>query len=176
MDKINGENTGLISRSIAGALCIFATREEGVVEYFKNLDGFRIEEDGTIRAIQFAGDRWIPIVLEGYKLTAMRSIRDHEHLMSSYSINFCFDSSLSRVLGIRITEETPHEVIMATHYTFGTPDYPKGIHKKIHYNAGLKTLADILSICKMELDYFNSRGMEIPDIFDTINDLDVFVA
>ena len=160
MDKVCGTNSGAISHSLAGALCIFASREEGVIEYFKNLDGFRLEDDGTIRAIQFAGDRWVPLVLEGYKLIAMRSIRDHAHLMSSYVIDFYFNPQISLLTGIKIQHETSHEAVIATNYIFGDCS-SGGVHKKIHYNAGLKTLRDIITICRMEVKTLRDSGISI---------------
>ena len=175
MDKVCGKNSGAISHSLAGALCIFASREEGVIEYFKNLDGFRLEDDGTIRAIQFCGDRWLPFTLKGYKLIAMRSIRDHAYLMSSYAIEFFFNTSCSSLHGVKITEETHTEVITATHYIIGECSSRFSVRKKIHYNAGLKTISDVLKICQMEIDLLENRGIAIlvTSSVDTLGNLSV---
>ena len=175
MDKVCGTNSGAISHSLAGALCIFASREEGVIEYFKNLDGFRLEDDGTIRAIQFCVDRWLPFTLEGYRLIAMRSIRDHAYLMSSYVIEFFFDTSCLSLHGVKITEETHTEVITATHYIIGECSSSDSVRKKIHYNAGLKTISDVLKICQMEIDLLENKGIAIlvTSSIDTLDNLSV---
>ena len=161
MDEALHKNSGTISHSLAGALCIFATREEGVIEYFKNLDGFRLEEDGTIHAIQFCVDRWLPFTLEGYKLIAMRSIRDHAHLMTSNVIEFFFNDTCSKLSGIKIVEETHREEIIATHHIIGDCSSHSGIRKKVHYNAGIKTIKDIMAICLMEIESLKNKGVTI---------------
>ena len=168
MNETCADDNNIISHSLAGALCVLATKQEGVFEYFKNLDGFRIEEDGTIKAIQFAGDRWVSFVLCGYKLTAMRSIRDHAHLMTSYALEFAFSSNGKELKGVRLTEETPEEAVLETHYTIGEYS-PKMLRKKTHYNAGVKTLQDMLYIYGVEVQHLKSCGVSIPNFLEDIS-------
>lgn len=153
-----------LSFNLAGSLCIFVVKKDNTksVEYFKNLDGFRVcPETGDIHAIQFAHDRWIKIILEGYELRAMRSVRDNRSKMSSYAVEFFFDSNRKELQGIKITNEDHDKNKSIIQHSWGNTKTQ--VAQKTYYGAGVKKLDDVIKICNMEIESMEDTSINIPE-------------
>lgn len=142
-----------IAYSVPGALCIFVSKtEDNSVEYFKNLDGFRIcPETGDIHAIQFLVDRWEKIVLKGYQFRAARSIRGNPNQMSSHKIEYFYDTQNKKLCGLQISEFCFDGELVRLMYSCGNTSYKDTFIETVFYNAGIKSLQVVFQTVLTEI-------------------------
>lgn len=164
--------------NIPGSLQIFYEKTEGVTQQLSNLDGFRIDysspENQDLHYVQYNGKFWEKMVLKNVKLKAMRSVRGCPKDSNSHVIEFCYLLSLEKPVlsGIKII--TASDKAEQLHYEIGTTSGDNVLRERRYYNAGLKSLTDVIQICNEELNYLlETTNIEINNIHKILNNIEI---
>ena len=162
-----------LSFSIPGALQILVERQKGSFELLSNIDGLRIDRaERCIHYVYFDGKEWKKAVMEDCNLCAVRSIRGNTSEFTSYSIEYCYIPSVSglTLTGVIICTEfngDPQQI----HCSLGETCGKQMIKEKTYFNAGKKTLHDMINICYDELLWQKETTGIIGDRIDSLLEL-----
>lgn len=167
-----------ISFSVPGALQILVERQKGVFEQISNIDGLRIDpEEKKLHYSFFNGKTWEKAVISDATLTAVRSIRDSRNFFNSYTIEYFYlpaEKGLQPV-GVKIASEKDSGQYFEIHYSAGQVSGDGILSEKHYFNAGIKTLQDVVKICKDELEHkAETEGVVIDVLLSTIDSITLF--
>lgn len=169
-----------ISFSVPGSLQILVERRKGVFEQFSNVDGLRIDkENKEIHYVFFDGKSWEKAIIFDAELTAARSIRDAACYSNSHTIEYFYPtvSDTLTLVGLKISSEDASGQYFETHYKVGQTEGSGLMSEKQYYNAGIKTLQDVLKICKDELKYKAEKyTAEISNILSELETINLFTG
>lgn len=162
-----------LSFSIPGALQILVERQKGSFELLSNIDGLRVDRaERCIHYVCFDGKEWKKAVMEDCNLCAVRSIRGNTSEFTSYSIEYCYIPSASGLTlsGVIICTEFNGEP-QQIHYSIGETSGKQMVKEKTYFNAGKKTLQDMVNICYDELLWQKETPGIIGDHIDSLLEL-----